>query len=783
MNRDVGKRTAREDKDFAEYATAIAVYTAATLILAWPWITANVSIPYDGKSQFYPFFAFLARSLALGHSPFWTPNIFAGWPLIADPQSLIFSPYFFIAALLNGDPSPHYFDMAVFVLIYIGGFGVFLYFRDRGWHAGGALIGALGFAFAGSMASRIQHIGQVESMAFLPLALFTMARALEGSSWRAGILAGLCCGCIALGRNQVSLLAAYAIIGFVIWHWCQGPGRRARFLRSLKPLTVAGLVSIALVAVPVAMTMLLAVDSNRLEIGYVFAARGSLHPSSLLMLVFPGLFGASDFTREFWGGPSFEWHEIFGQTDLFLPQNAGQIYLGAVALFAVVGYGLPRGQLWARDIRYFSVAALGFGIYALGKYTPGFHLIYESVPGVTLFRRPADATFLFCGLLAFGAGYIVHRIVRDADAPVRAWQPVALVGLGLGVSVLAIALAAYMGTLQSSVTAILSGVCFALGATVLLHWIRRFGRRYRLAVIVVLGAFSVVDLSWNNAPSESTGLPQGQFEFLRSDTTNETISIIKDRLSKTAAPDRRDRIEVIGIGYHWPNIGLVHDLDHLFGHNPLRLADFAQATAAADTVAAADQRRFTKLLSSYRSDLESLFGVRVIATGVPVEEIDPSVEPGDLIFVARTLDAYIYENPRALPRVLLAQDWRQADFARLIADGDWPDFDPRRTVLLEQPPKSALSGTTSGSVRIVRYTNTVIEIEADAPEGGIVVLNDVWHPWWRARVDKEPAEILKANLLFRGVELPPGRHVVRFEFHPFLGAVEQIAGKFNARAN
>ena len=33
-----------------------------------------------------------------GQSPFWTPNVFAGWPQIADPQSLIFSPLHLLLA-------------------------------------------------------------------------------------------------------------------------------------------------------------------------------------------------------------------------------------------------------------------------------------------------------------------------------------------------------------------------------------------------------------------------------------------------------------------------------------------------------------------------------------------------------------------------------------------------------------------------------------------------------------------------------------------------------------
>jgi len=58
------------------------------------------------------------------------------------------------------------------------------------------------------------------------------------------------------------------------------------------------------------------------------------------------------------------------------------------------------------------------------------------------------------------------------------------------------------------------------------------------------------------------------------------------------------------------------------------------------------------------------------------------------------------------------------------------------------------------------------------------VLNDVWQSWWRADVDGAPVDILKANVLFRAVQVPPGWHVVRFAFHPFEGALDEVAHKF-----
>jgi hypothetical protein len=171
--------------------------------------------------------------------------------------------------------------------------------------------------------------------------------------------------------------------------------------------------------------------------------------------------------------------------------------------------------------------------------------------------------------------------------------------------------------------------------------------------------------------------------------------------------------------------------------------------------------------------------VRFIATGVPVEEIDSSLKPGDLTLIAQTKDAYVYENPRALPRVMLLTDWRLADFDELLRSG-WPAVDPRETVLLKKPPigfsRSAAVGM-GGSARLLRYANTEVVVEVTAPGGGILLLNDVWHPWWRASVDGAGTEIMKADVIFRAVVVPRGRHVVRFSFQPFAGAWAEAIDK------
>ena len=762
--------TEQHEREAFPLATAIAIYAIAFIALAWPWLSGSVTIPWDAKSQFFPQLSFLARSLAEGQSPFWTPNIYAGWPQIADPQSLIFSPLHFILALFDSNPGFRASDAVVFAHIFLGGLGIILIFRERDWHVAGAVVAALAFSFGGANASRIQHVGQVESLCYLPLALFFLMRALERGSWIAGAAAGLFAGLIMIGRDQVSLIALYVLLGFLLWHWCAGEGRIARIRASIVPLLAGAVVGALIVSVPVLLTQWLADNSNRPEIGYEFAGRGSLHPVHLLTLFFADLFGAAAPSVPYWGPPSFEWRDAWGTDNLYLAQNMGQMYAGALVTVAVLGLGLLRGVLWAREVCFFTVAALLVLLYALGRYSPAFYVMYEIMPGVSLFRRPADATFVFCALLAVMGGYVIHRWLTDAMPERLPWHRAAEWGLIAGLVAIAVVISIPGGKWLVTIVPVVLGLLFGYGAIVTLQISKRVASPILAASLLAM--VSVLDFGWNNGPNESTGLPPATYDAMRTDTDNETIKLVKSRLAN-ASPDRRDRVELLGIAYHWPNLGLIHGFDHLFAQNPIRLSDFETATEAADTVAVSEQRKFSPLLPSFRSTLEDLFGVRYIAIGVPIETVDPKVKVEDFPLVARTKDAYVYENPRALPRVMLLGDWRQADFKTMLKRGGWPDVDPKRTVLLEQAPKVAAGGSP-GTAKIASYRNTEIVVETDAGASSLLVLNDIWHPWWQACVDQTSADILKANVLFRAVEVPAGKHIVRFSFHPLAGLMNWL---------
>ncbi len=751
-------------------AITIAVYLVAFAAMTSPWLLGRVSIPWDSKAHFLPQIQFLAQSIWAGELPWWNPYVFAGQPQIADPQSMIFSPPYMVLALLNPSPGPWAQDATLIATMAFGGIGLIVWFRDMRWHWAGAMIAALVFTFGAAMAWRIQHTGQVLSLAYLPWALLMVDRAVGRGSIASGAAAGVFAAFIVLGRDQVALLAVYLLVARVIWLWLDHDRPLSRLKQSFLPLAAGALLGLALVSIPVLMTVLLAADSNRPTIDFAGAGAGSMHPANLVTLVVPQVFGAAGDMADYWGPPSFAWVG----TGLFTAQNVGQSYIGAIPFVLLVA-ATAAGRLWDRDIRFFTIAFAIMLLYGLGWYTPAFRLMYE-LPGISLYRRPADAVFLMGGTGAILAGYGAHIWFTEPwRIPSRKVLAAVLV-----VVLMAVFAAFAFAIMVDRVPRLGRPISLALisfgVAAVALAWSRsRLALQPWHAAIAIV-AVTAVDLGYNNGPSSSSSLPPSTFAMFEPDGRNAVVRALKSRVVNNET--RRDRVELAGLGFHWPNASMTQRLENTLGYNPVRLSLYSRATGADDHVGLPDQRKFSPLFPAYDSLLADMLGLRWIATGAPVETMDKRLRPGGLAPLVEKVDqAFIYENKDALPRIMFVTSARAADFDAIVNSGRWPNFDPRATVLLEKLLPGTAIERAPGSAKLVSYGQTRIAIDVVSPDGGWVVLNDVWHPWWRAKIGSKSADLERANVLFRAVAVPAGRHTVVMEFRP----LESVWGELERR--
>ena len=359
------------------------------------WLIGGTVVPWIWKNHFYPMFRFLADALRHGEIPLWNPYHFAGHPSVADPQSLLFTPSMVLFALFAPDASMQLFDAVILRISPSAAFASLACFED-GAGARRGVLAAIIFMLGGAASSRLQHTGMIISYSFFPAALWCLEIALERRSPRFALLFGAFAALMALGRDQVAYLLCMVLAGRVIFAVCGSDAPIAYLRARLGVLALGAFVIAAVLFVPALLTMQFLGDSNRPGIAFGVAAAGSLAPVNLITLFVPNFFGSLDHLYDYWG-PDYDTMARADWTD----RAVDYLFIGTLPILLLIWHGLPQGRLFGRGMRFFAIV-LGVAIlYSLGRYTPFFSLAFDWLPGVSLYRRPADATFILNIGLAF----------------------------------------------------------------------------------------------------------------------------------------------------------------------------------------------------------------------------------------------------------------------------------------------------------------------------------------------------------------------------------------------
>ncbi|MBS9524796.1 YfhO family protein [Litoribacter ruber] len=73
----------------------------------------------------------------------------------------------------------------------------------------------------------------------------------------------------------------------------------------------------------------------------------------------------------------------------------------------------------------------------------------------------------------------------------------------------------------------------------------------------------------------------------------------------------------------------------------------------------------------------------------------------------------------------------------------------------------------SGSIELVNYSPRELVYNVSANQSGLALFSEIYYPeGWRAFVDGQEVDILRANYLLRALDLPEGTYEVRFSFEP-----------------
>jgi hypothetical protein len=481
-----------------------------------------------------------------------------------------------------------------------------------------------------------------------------------------------------------------------------------------------------------------------LPLPFSFAASFSFPPENLLTLLAPDFFG--DFVGHTYWGRWYPWE--------------ASAFVGVAGL-ALATYGMSVTRVAGKRALLFTLAAAL--ALALGDYTPIFAFLYRWVPLFDRFRGTGKFMFLVALVLVLFAGYGLDRILRDravARRPLLAggvatvvlfvgaiavllgdWTPIMKAMQATGQTALATAgyeRPALVAASRSFAALGLFIAAFTLAAGVLLAlWTRREPR-----AALVLGALAIAEVF--------------VFARLHRPTLDSAQIAVPELRSYLAAHPGDYRI----LSLEAPNDAMSMRALDAWGYDPgvtRRYAELIAWTEGEDPKAATQYvkfRRFSPLLTMVRVKYV------VVREGGTTQIVQGATPPLRHLELVGTYQVHAHRE-------------------NILGAMGSASFDPRKEVILEQPPHPVpVAGQAQGRATIVREGTDFMDIQADLPNPSILLVTDAWADGWRAvpleGSSQSHYRLVPADYALRGVALGRGHHHLRIEYAPplfYLGAL------------
>jgi hypothetical protein len=609
-------------------------------------------------------------------------------------------------------------------------------------------LAALVFTLRGAVQWWLLWPAMLEAGSWLPLGCIAVIALCGGGGLRAG--------CLLAFAVAMTLLAGHVqVAGYLLWAWgtllCAmligGRSSRAACIRILTQFGIALVLGAGIAAVQLFPSFELTLGGTR-EMGVL--------PVSQVLAMGTG-----------------------GFRSIVDAISASQFSSGVVAL-ALVPAALLSGRY-----RAFSLWAAGLGIaaFALASISSEAGVeLYRAIPGIGWFRSPRRILFLsnFCVAVLAGLGLdaLANRSAERAAAPIAA----VMAGLGLGFA------AAWGGAYASA--------ALGVGVAAVAAFVWRGPKRLARTACVGLLVMGAIDLYL--AGSISGRLPYDA----RAAAQYHVDADFARRLAAELGPDRavalpltRSRDLKLAGSYGLRRLDDFEPLNlkrhsEYFTYFQLGKSRDPEAKRYFAGAVIPERRIPERLLKAEMREMASrrrLLDIAAVRLFVTPDRLAPLHRAAAEQFVSaaglsqprRFKNFNVAWNPNAVPRVFVTYRTEPApDVDTLLARLSDPGFDPLAASYVEGD--FALAGRLPAEyeVGIIRDEMTVVEIDAELDEPGLLVLADSYYAGWTATVDGNPAPIYATNHLFRGVPVPAGSHRIRFEYRPvsiWSGAVLSAA--------
>ncbi len=375
------------NKNKYKFAAVFAVLVLSLLIVYFREVfLGRTFVGMDTIFSTYPRMTFLRDRLLHGDVPLWAPYVYAGYPIAAEGQTGVFYPLNLLIVLIP----PQYAIVAGPLLhLFLGGAFMFALCRFFKLSAASSLAAALVYADNGYVYNQLDHNGVIYALAWAPLALLLMLKALNAADSRAAIRyaisAGAVCAVMVLAGHPQ--LGAYFLFAVAVFFVVQAIRSRAPAARTAAVAIAAAAAAISLSAVQILPQLELSRLSTRSGTDFDYFSQFSLNPGMLISMVFP----------HYWGAP---WNLTYRAESLNMESYG---FIGLLPLMLAVAALLDRKR---RPLSLTLVALALFSVaWSLGNFTPLGRLFFH-VPVLNFFRVPPRmlCLFVFSGAILAGMG-------------------------------------------------------------------------------------------------------------------------------------------------------------------------------------------------------------------------------------------------------------------------------------------------------------------------------------------------------------------------------------------
>lgn len=679
--------------------------TALILLFFYRPLLGDTFFFRDVYLLFYGKKLLFAEALKSGQIPLWDPLMHGGQPFLASPGTSALYPFNVLFLFL---PSLAAFNVHLVLQFVVCGMSAYLLARVLGLSTTAAFVSGAVYTLCGYVLSSATLLVLMQALPWVPALLGAMHLLMREQRKRWLVLAAVFGALPILGGGaDMSAMSFGMAAGWALVVPSEVKlGRRVQ----LAALAIAFSIGLSLMLTLPA-TEVIRNSSRGEKREYSTFVQWSVSPRRLPELVVPRFFGPTDTLarQDYWGGP-FEYG---------FPYTVS-IYFGAsVFLLALAGLIAPPLPPRSR-ILLGTFAAAGF-LLCLGGYLPFFHLIYDYVPLVGIFRFPVKALQLTLVPMAVLAAAGVDALATSRR---RIVAPAILVAAALVVATpfssnIARALFGF-GLRPESAAQLTRSFLHASIAAVLFVLALLSNRRFAVAALVFL---DLAVAGWRVNPYASREL------FVAPPLVARVKSLLGDggRLYRTPDPfvQRLNVPSNESVWLAWWDLQLLSRYTAATFGIPLVFHEDYDGLAPIRMARMAD--RIAKMPWAERLPILSRAGASVIITPDVVN--GPGVERVETLRGANGLPLYVYRNREATPL--------------------WMNCGP-------------------ATFHTIRKTLNEWSVDVTSTCSGDLVFDDSWYPGWRMTVDDRESPQLLAGFGLSSVTVPAGHHVVTKRYRPRL---------------